>query len=206
MTIPLMRILRIIPFFLALIVFYPPITIANDQHRSKSSENAAGTGPESENQTSPESPAPDAPLLDPDSKLYQTVKYAGKYHVMMIHLPIAFLLGAMVVQWYRVAKGRGGSVVATMLWFGATSALGAAALGWMYAYDSVYFGEDEKLLFWHRWLGTGTAALALIVLSTYRKLGPKSLAIGLTVCAALVAATGHLGASLVYGPEFLLKY
>jgi len=94
-----------------------------------------------------------------------------------------------------------------MLWFGALGAVAAATLGWMYAYDSVYFGEEDiKLLFWHRWLGTGTAVLALVVLSLRKKLGPKSLAVALTLCVGLVAAAAHFGASLVYGPEFLLKF
>jgi hypothetical protein len=147
------------------------------------------------------------PLIDPDSTLYKAVKYTGKFHIMVLHFPIAFLIGAAVVQWYLVARGKGASVVAVMLWFGALGAVAAATLGWMYAYDSVYFGEEDiKLLFWHRWLGTGTAVLALVVLSLRKKLGPKSLAVALTLCVGLVAAAAHFGASLVYGPEFLLKF
>lgn len=146
------------------------------------------------------------PLLAPDSTAYNVVKYVGKYHVMLIHFPIAFLLAAALVQWFVVAQGSGQTVATTMIWFGALGAVAAAALGWMYAYDSVYFGDDEQLLFWHRWLGTGTAALATIVLLLHRKLGPKSLAFALTLVAAVLAAAGHYGASLVYGPDFLLKF
>ncbi len=75
-----------------------------------------------------------------------------------------------------------------MLWFGTLGAVASAALGWMYAYDSIYFGDDEHLLFGHRSLGTGTAAVALIVLLLRNKLGPKALAVTLTLCAGLVAA------------------
>lgn len=148
----------------------------------------------------------EAPLIDPDSTLYQIVKYTGKFHLMVLHFPIAFLLGCALGQWYRVTSGNGDKVVATMLWFGSIGAVGAAILGWMYAYDSVYFGDDEKTLFWHRWLGTGTAAVTLVVLLLRRKLGPKSLAIALTICAGLVAAAAHFGASLVYGTDFLKEF
>ena len=170
----------------------------SDGHDHASDHQGEASGSQDEND--------DSPLIDPDSGLYKAVKYVGKYHIMVLHMPIAFLFGAMVVQWYVVVKRKGEAVVATMIWFGTLGALGAAALGWMYAYDSVYFGESENILFWHRWLGTGTAALALIVLVIYRKLGSKSLAIALTLCAGLVAAAGHFGASLVYGPDFLLKF
>ena len=146
------------------------------------------------------------PLINPDSGLYKVVKYAGKFHVMVLHFPIAFLLGAALVQWFVVFRGTGQPVVAVMLWFGTLGAVAAAALGWMYAYDSVYFGESEDILFWHRWLGTSTATLAVIVLLLRNKLGPKGLAVALTVSAGLVGIAAHYGASLVYGPDFLLKF
>ena len=148
----------------------------------------------------------DKPLIEQDSTLYNAVKYAGKYHVMVLHFPIAFLLGAAVVQWFLVFRGKGAAVVSVMLWFGTLGAVAAATLGWMYAYDSVYFGESENILFWHRWLGTGTATLAVIVLLLRNKLGTKGLAVALTACAGLVGIAAHYGASLVYGPDFLLKF
>ena len=146
------------------------------------------------------------PLISPDSMLYRTIKYAGKFHLVVIHFPIAFLLGAALVQCYRVVSGKGDDVVTTLLWFGALGAIGAAVLGWMFAYDSVYFGDDEKILFWHRWLGTSTAAVSLVVLLLRRKLGPKSLAIALILCAGFVTAAGHFGGSLTRGADFLMEF
>lgn len=145
-------------------------------------------------------------ILAPDSPLYRSIKYAGKFHVLFIHFPIAFLLGAVVAQWFVVLRGRGKSVVRILLWTGAIGAVVAAALGWMYAYDSVYFGDDEKLLFWHRWLGTSTAAVSLFVLLLRQRFTAVPLALALSVCAGLVAVAAHYGASLVYGPDFLLKF
>jgi hypothetical protein len=148
----------------------------------------------------------DAPWIKPDSTLYKSIKYAGKFHLMVLHFPIAFLLAGALVQWSEVIRKKGGSAVPILLWFGAIAAVATATLGWMYAYDSVYFGDDANLLFWHRWLGTSTAAVALIVLSLRKKLGPKSLAVALTLCAGLVATAAHFGASLSYGSNFLLKF
>lgn len=147
-----------------------------------------------------------SPMLASDLPIYRTIKYAGKFHVLVIHFPIAFLLAAAAAQWHVVLRGRGKSVVRVLLWTGAIGAVVAAALGWMYAYDSVYFGDDEKLLFWHRWLGTSTAAVSLFVLLLRRRLTAVPLALALSVCAGLVAVAAHYGASLVYGPDFLLKF
>ncbi|MGB6220088.1 MAG: hypothetical protein WBG04_03565 [Haloferula sp.] len=184
-----------------LLIFTMPPGYADESHQNDTSPT-----PSIEGETVSDAVDPDAPLIDPDSTLYKGIKYAGKLHLMVLHFPIAFLLAAMLVQWYRVVKGQGDSVVTVMLWFGALGAIGAAALGWMYAYDSVYFGDDEQILFRHRWLGTGTAVLATLVLLLRNRLGPKLLAVALTLCAGLVAVAAHFGASLVYGPEFLLKF
>ncbi len=141
-----------------------------------------------------------------ESVLHRSIKYVGKYHLMVLHFPIAFLLAAMLVQWYGIITGRVDGIVAVLLWFGTFGAIAAAALGWMYAYDSVYFGDDEQILLWHRWLGTGTAVVAVVVALARKRLGPKALAMALTICAGLVAAAAHFGASLVYGADFLKKF
>lgn len=187
---------------LAAIMFALQASSANAQEvRMPSARLERGTG----EARAPEGTAESSSVAG-NSMLYRSIKYAGKYHIMVLHFPIAFLLAAALVQWYRVATGCGGDVAMTLLWFGAIGAIIAAALGWMHAYDSVYFGDDEKLLFWHRWLGTGTASVALIVLLARNRLGSRPLAIVLTLCAGMVTAAAHFGASLVYGADFLKKF
>ncbi len=148
----------------------------------------------------------EVPAVPGDSLVYRSIKYAGKYHLLALHFPIALLLMATAVQWYAMASGRGGNLVPPLLWFGTAGAVAAAALGWMYAYDSVYFGDDEKLLFLHRWLGTSTAVVAVLVLLLQKRLGPKSFSLALSLCGALVAISAHFGASLVNGADFLKKF
>lgn len=148
---------------------------------------------------------PTTSVLAPDSSLYRAIKYVGKFHVLVIHFPIAFLLGAAVAQWHVVLRNHGQPLVGALLWAGTIGAVFAAALGWMYAYDSVYFGDDAALLSWHRWLGTSVALLAASTLIGRPKLNPMGMAITLTLCAALVVAAAHYGGSLVYGPDFLVS-
>ncbi len=147
-----------------------------------------------------------ASLIAPGSNLYRAIKYVGKFHLMVLHFPIAFLLAAALVQWWRLFTGNGDQTVSLLIWFGAIGAIVAATFGWMYAYDSVYFGDDEKLLFWHRWLGTATAILAVTILFLHKKMSTRVLATSLNLCALAVTAAAHFGASLVYGADFLKKF
>lgn len=150
--------------------------------------------------------AEENPPVTANSTIHRSIKYAGKYHLLALHFPIAFLLAAALVQWHGIATGRSGDMAVVLLWFGTVGAVAAAMLGWMYAYDSVYFGDDEKLLLWHRWLGTGTASAATIVALARNRLGPRALGLALAVCAGLVAAAAHFGASLAHGADFLKKF
>lgn len=142
------------------------------------------------------------------STTYRTIKFSGRFHPVMVHFPIAFLLAAAIMQWFLLITGKtyAPPIVTTMLWFGALGAVVAAGLGWAYAYDTVYFGDDEQLLFWHRWLGTATAVVAVIVLVVRRFLKPVYLAILLTIVAILVGLAGHYGASLMYGSDFFSEF
>lgn len=172
----------------------------------RAQESTSSPGPSAQEQSSPGGETPEGSAPPADSATYRLIKFTGKFHLLVLHFPIAFLLAAALVQWCQVASGRGGTAVSLLLWFGAAGAIAAAALGWMYAYDSVYFGDDEQLLFWHRWLGTGTAGVSTAVLLMKNRLSGKALALVLTLCAVLVAATAHFGASLVYGADFLKKF
>ncbi len=135
---------------------------------------------------------------------YRSIKYAGKFHPILIHFPIAFLLGAVFMQWVFLLtrKKQIPPIVTTMLWMGTLGAIVASAAGWAYAYDSMYFGEEDiKTLQLHRWLGTSTAIAAVITLLLKRFLKPILFTLLLTVLAALVGAAAHQGGNLTYGAD-----
>jgi len=135
---------------------------------------------------------------------YRSIKYAGKFHPILVHFPIAFLLGGVFMQWIFIftRKKQIPPIVTTMLWMGTLGAIVAASAGWAYAYDSMYFGnEDIQRLELHRWLGTGTAVAAVVTLILKRFLKPILFAFLLTALAALVGAAAHQGGSLTYGAD-----
>ncbi len=133
----------------------------------------------------------------------------GRFHILVIHFPIALLLGAALAEmWLAIQQRRAPSpVVRFCVLLGAASAAVAAALGWLHAGSGFGAGAPEIMTL-HRWLGTTTAVLALgaAALSEWEEhRGVRSwwFRAWLLVTALLVIATGHFGGTLVHGQDFL---
>jgi len=134
-------VLRFLGLLAIVFVFTILAAQADERHEKQTTEASSETTGALDETTKQENESKDSgnssdaadekPWIAPDSTLYKAVKYTGKYHIMVLHFPIAFLIGAAVVQWYLVARGKGASVVAVMMWFGALGAVAAAALDLM---------------------------------------------------------------------------
>ncbi len=100
------------------------------------------------------------------------------------------------------------NVVSFNLHLAVPSSILAAALGWCLAATEGMTPELKGTLNWHRWLGTGTAFLAVLVLVMWHfeciksKTGTRVFRLLLFSGAVLVALTGHLGGQLVYGLDW----
>ena len=127
----------------------------------------------------------------------------GRWHPLLLHFPIAFLLGAAAAEIVAMATGRDSwrVVVITCLRAGALGAVLTAAAGWSLA--RAPFVEPGALLEWHRWLGVATAAAATLAAASTVTSRPHAHRIPLFLVAALVAVTAHLGGLLVWGAAFL---
>jgi len=136
----------------------------------------------------------------------------GRFHVVVIHFPIALLLMAALLEVAGLLRTswRSDRTVRILIGFGAVAAVVAMALGLIHGMGADYPGFLGTVFWWHRALGIATAAAAvltwLLVERRYRVphagRGVASGAVLLT--AALVAATGHFGGSLVFGWNFLI--
>ena len=132
----------------------------------------------------------------------------GRLHPIMVHLPLGLVLAAFAVEGWRVVQRRRemSPFTPTALGLAALAGVMAGATGIAFA-ESHGSGDD---LFWHRWLGIGaTVACVAAALAARRASRPggldavpsaRALVVGLTV---LVAWSGHLGANMVWGPDFL---
>ena len=135
----------------------------------------------------------------------------GRLHPMVLHFPVALLLTAAGVEGVRCfrADSRLSRLTIILLALGAIGAVAAAGTGWVFAHESRPEPELRATLLWHRWLGLGTAVLALIAwLTAYRWADdPRAsyrwiprLVTWLT--AGLLVIAAHLGALLVWGADY----
>ena len=138
---------------------------------------------------------------------FQLAGFLGRFHPLVVHLPIGFLLLGGIVE--LIARKRGinlNSAISLMLLCGAVAAILAVGLGWLLASDG---GYDDSTLFWHRWVGVGVAVVSIVawLAKTERlKLSSKLYQASLVVLVSLIAITGHLGGNLTHGSNYLLEY
>jgi len=135
----------------------------------------------------------------------------GRFHVVVIHFPIAFLLLGALVEAAGLARKRWGNhgVVRLLTAVGALSAVVAMTLGLLHGSASDYAGTLSWVFWWHRALGIAVTVAAVVawfaVEQRARRKGTSRFATAaLLVSAILVGAAGHFGGSLVYGWEYLL--
>jgi uncharacterized membrane protein len=135
--------------------------------------------------------------------------WLGKFHVLVIHFPIALLVTAAASElgcaW--LGSQRPSPVVRVCALLGAAAAGIAVVLGWLHA-DMGGLGGGSEMLLAHRWLGTaaGLWAVALVLWSELEsRRGRRSWPFRIYLClgALLVGATAHVGGILVHGEQFL---
>ncbi len=135
--------------------------------------------------------------------------FIGHLHPMLVHFPIALILIAAVAELLATVAGSRAwrAVALANVRVGAFFAVVTAIVGWLLA--SSLAVDDQRMLEWHRWIGTAAAVATIVAaLTTARVDGdsPKPLwryRIAVFSAAALVGFGGHLGGLLVWGADFL---
>lgn len=144
-------------------------------------------------------------------------RFFGRMHPILVHFPIALLVVAAIVEFWRLLVARLDRPTpfsSTAIAFAAIAALLASSTGWLNAeHESA---EEGRTLFLHRWLGIAVVVLSLGLLlvasqaraASSRREPSRAMTIfrlGLFGTAILVGAVGHLGGEMVYGENYLLK-
>jgi hypothetical protein len=134
--------------------------------------------------------------------------WLGKFHLLVLHFPIALLAAAAVGELWAGWKGARAPLPAVRfcLCLGAVAAIPTVALGWLHALGGNGAGAPG-LLALHRWLGTaaGLAVVAAAALSERdagRGVRTWSARALLSAAALLVALTGHFGGLMAHGRGF----
>jgi hypothetical protein len=133
--------------------------------------------------------------------LPETLRRLGRFHVVLVHFPIALLIAAAAGEGWSILRHRSTPAAAVhfCVVLGAAGAVASAALGWLDAWSATGAGVLP-----HRCLGTATAGWAFITAGLSirdERRGARSgwFRAALLVAAVLVGATGHSGGVLVHG-------
>ena len=141
--------------------------------------------------------------------------FLGRFHPLLVHLPIGILLIAVLLEGLTRTNrfGNYGKAVLAVLFVGAWCAILAALAGLYLAQGG---GYDAWTLDWHRRLGVAIAVLAAAAFvlkgralqqiqpqTPPQRRGYMALITGLVLAVAL---TGHLGGELTHGDGYLTRY
>jgi uncharacterized membrane protein len=138
----------------------------------------------------------------------KSLRWVGKFHPASTHFPVGLMFAAVVAEllawWTRRSTWL--ETVRFLVILAALGGLATTGLGWLNAYFSSYDKAPGALLWWHRWLGTGTAVWAAIcaILVCVAPCGEGSkerqrFRGALLLGAVLVGLSGFLGSALIYG-------
>ncbi len=129
--------------------------------------------------------------------------FFGHFHPLLVHLPIGFLLAGLLLQWlsYKEKYKSLRPAVAIVLFWGAITASISAITGYLLSVSDDY---NKNLVSWHQWMGISVAVAAWILYAREKNgqwlINKRIIA---AVLLLLIVITGHLGASLTHGSNYL---
>jgi uncharacterized membrane protein len=138
----------------------------------------------------------------------QWLQPIGRMHPMILHFPIALLLLAMFLEFFRFRSEYSGqkfyqNFTSGLLLFITLAAAVTAIMGIFLAKEEGYTG---KTLLWHKWAGVSVVFLASIIYfyrhaDWYKAPVAKT---GAVLVSVGIILTGHFGATLTHGENFIL--
>ena len=130
--------------------------------------------------------------------------FIGRFHPVIVHLPIGFILIAVFLDWRKTDTKPSSAISYAWLLSAISSGL-AALMGWFLANESSY---DNWTLFAHRWLGIIIGLLSLYAWYIRRDQQPTAMMRRITNIAAVVIIfiTSHLGGNMTHGSDYLLVH
>ena len=135
------------------------------------------------------------------------IQFFGRFHVLVLHLPIGILEMAACLEIYAFLKKRARSEVMQTVWlWGAISAIGTCILGYMLSLGGGYNADAVAI---HMTYGISVAVFSIICWLLFGKNGTKattSVAAFSVVQLILLTLTGHYGANMTHGSTFLVEH
>lgn len=147
-----------------------------------------------------------------ESNIPDFILFLGRFHPLVVHLPIGFLIFAFLLEIYgcRHRNPALTMVIGLALFGGAISALVASVLGYMLSLGGDY---EQSMLDMHFWFGIVTTIVTFFAWAIYsgkfnvpKLKGLKFNMASLALVVLLVGVTGHYGGNLTHGSDYLIKY
>ncbi len=140
------------------------------------------------------------------------VLFFGRFHPLVVHLPIGFLFFAFILE--IMAKFQKKEVlraaIPLALFFGAISAIIACILGYMLSLSGDYDTDALDTHFWFGIVTTVIVSIAWILKTDKLKNKIPSMAkmnmATITFIVVLLSITGHYGGNLTHGSDYLTTY
>ncbi|MEZ4968504.1 MAG: c-type cytochrome domain-containing protein [Flavobacteriaceae bacterium] len=134
--------------------------------------------------------------------------FLGRFHPVVVHLPIGFLIMAFLIQFAsRWRKYSPLGIYISLAWLmGAVSAVVAVVFGYLLSLSGEYDGEA---LFWHQWGGIALTLFSFGCYFVHKKRNNFSSFFKWTlgfIVFFLLMVTGHMGGNLTHGSTYLLQY
>ncbi|MDH5608455.1 MAG: hypothetical protein OEY56_03165 [Cyclobacteriaceae bacterium] len=135
--------------------------------------------------------------------------FFGRFHPLVVHLPIGFLLLAMVFEILSYRKKAAlDEAIAYALLLGAGSGVASVLFGLMLASDGGYQASSLQV---HKWMGIITTLIAGIVyvLKVKSVSSPgisRAYRVGLFLLLPGLLGTGHYGGNLTHGSDYLFEH
>ncbi len=133
------------------------------------------------------------------------IELIGHFHPLLVHLPIGFLLLALILQWLSQKEKYVSykPIIPVILLWGSLTALVSCITGYFLSISDKY---DRSLVNWHTWMAISVVLTSAILYTKEKnprvEIPKKLLSFGLL---SLLIATTHLGASLTHGSDYLTK-
>jgi len=132
------------------------------------------------------------------------VQFAGRLHPLFVHFPVSLLFLAGVLKLFEKRIKGAEQIINFLIIIGSGSAIFAAGLGILLAWQDSYSGE---LLDYHRYSGVllavVSAGLVYVTLKKPDATKTKNLLLALASVGTII--TGHWGAALTHGDTYLTE-
>ena len=140
----------------------------------------------------------------------EAIFFLGRFHPLLVHLPIGFLILAILIEIYcSIFKIRINQSIINFTWFVAFfSSVLTTILGLLIAETGHYIDEN---LFMHKIFGLSLTGITFISwflrLSIFSNLFSSSLkTLSNVIVVVLLTLTGHYGGNLTHGETYLVDY